>query len=99
MVRERTVEQHLVKGLDRIGIPCVKFQPDHMRGMPDRLILLPDGRVIWCELKTQGGKLEPIQQVRHRELEKSGQQVRVVWSTEQADTLIEEIKSAYQIEV
>ena len=99
MVRERTVEQHLVKGLERIGIPCVKFQPDHMRGMPDRLILLPGSRVIWCELKTQGGKLEPIQQVRHRELEKSGQQVRVVWSTEQADTLIEEIKSAYQIEV
>lgn len=99
MVRERTVEQHLVDGLRRIGIPCVKFQPDHMRGMPDRLILLPDGKVLWCELKTQGGKLEPIQEVRHRELRKAGHEVRVVWSVDQADKLIDEIVSAYQIEV
>lgn len=99
MVRERTVEQHLVAALKCIKVPCIKFQPDHMRGMPDRMVLLPDGRVIWVELKTQGGKLEPIQVVRHRELEKSGQQIRVVWSVEQADKLTEEIKSAYQIEV
>lgn len=99
MVRERTVEQHLVDGLKRIGISCVKFQPDHMRGMPDRLILLPEGKVLWCELKTRGGKLEPIQEVRHRELRKAGHEVRVVWSVEQADKLIDEIVSAYQIDV
>ena len=69
-----------------------------MRGMPDRVILLPDQRVIWCELKTKGGRVEPIQQVRHRELERIGQRVVVVWSTEEADKLIEEIKSTYQID-
>lgn len=98
MVRERTVEQHLVEGLRRIGILCMKFHPDSMRGMPDRMILLPDSRVIWCELKTKGGKLEPIQLVRHRELRKAGHQVEVVWSVEQADKLIEEIETALQSE-
>ena len=93
MVRERTVEQHLVQGLKKIGVPCVKFQPDHMRGMPDRMILLPGSRVIWCELKTQGGELEPIQVVRHRELQQAGQRVVVVWSIEQADDLIRQIKT------
>lgn len=98
-MRERAVEKHLVEGLKRLSIPCIKFIPDSMRGMPDRIILLPDSRVLWCELKTQGGKLEPIQEVRHRDLRQAGQQVRVVWSVEEADKLIEEIKSAYQIEV
>ena len=95
-MRERTVEQHLVKGLEKIGIPCIKFIPDLRRGMPDRIILCPDARVIWCELKTQGGKLEPIQMVRHRELRQAGQRVEIVWSTAEADKLIEEIKTAYQ---
>lgn len=98
-MRERTVEQHLVAGLKKLGIPCVKFIPDLVRGMPDRIIMLPDERVIWCELKTTGGKLEPIQTVRHRELRKAGQRVEVVWSCADADKLIKEIKSAYQIEV
>lgn len=98
-MRERSVEQHLVNGLKRIGIPCVKFIPDLLRGMPDRIIMLPDQRVIWCELKTEDGSLEPIQQVRHRELRSAGQRVEVVWSIKEADKLIAEIKSAYQIKV
>jgi hypothetical protein len=93
MVRERTVEQHLVNGLKKIGIPCVKFIPDLLRGMPDRIIMLPDSRVIWCETKTIGGELEPIQSVRHRELQQAGQRVVVVWSIEQADDLIRQIKT------
>ena len=95
-MRERTVEQHLVSGLEEIGIPCVKFQPDHMRGMPDRIILLPDRRVIWCELKTESGSLSEIQMVRHRELRRAGQWVEVVWSIPEADRLIDDIKSAYR---
>ena len=94
-MRERTVEQHLVNGLERIGLPCIKFIPDLRRGMPDRMVLLPGGRIIWVELKTDTGHLEPIQQVRRRELEKAGQIVKVVWSVEEADNLIEEIKSGY----
>lgn len=94
-MRERTVEQHLVHGLEKIGVSCIKFIPDLMRGMPDRMVLLPGGRIIWVELKTDTGHLETIQQVRHRELEKAGQIVKVVWSVEEADNLIEEIKSGY----
>lgn len=98
-MRERMVERHLVERLRQIGVPCVKFVPDHMKGMPDRLILLPDEKVIWCELKTDGGRLEPIQEVRHMALRKAGQRVEIVWSPAEADKLIEEIKSAYQIGV
>lgn len=96
-MRERTVEQHLVNGLEQIGIPCIKFIPDLRRGMPDRIILLPDEKIVWVELKTDTGHLEPIQKVRHRELRQAGQRVEVVWLPSEADSLIEEIKSAYHL--
>lgn len=96
-MRERMVEKHLVERLRRIGIPCVKFIPDNMKGMPDRLVLLPDGKVVWVELKTDGGKLEIIQEVRHMALAKAGHRVVVVWNTDEADRLTEEIKKAYQL--
>ena len=95
VVRERTVEQHLVKGLEQIGVRCVKFIPDLQRGMPDRIILLPGSRVIWVELKTETGCLSEIQLVRHRELRLADQIVKVVWTIAEADKLIEEIKSTY----
>ena len=94
-MRERTVEQHLVKSLDKIGVPCVKFLPDLQRGMPDRIILLPGGKVVWVELKTESGSLSEIQKIRHRWLQQVGQIVKVVWSVEEADKLIDEIKSTY----
>lgn len=95
-VREASVEKHLVDGLDKLGYPCVKFIPDNRRGMPDRVVLLPFGRVVWIELKTTGGVLSEIQKYRHSELRKLGQEVEVVWTIEQADKLIGKIKSTYQ---
>ena len=90
-VRERDVESHLVEELRRIGLPCVKFNPDGKVGMPDRLVLLPGGRVIWVELKTKGGHLEEIQRAQHRRLERLGHKVKVIWTKEDVDLLAEEL--------
>ena len=49
---------------------------------------------MWVEVKTDGGSLEEIQKLRHRELESLGHTVRVVWSKEDVDDLIDEIKKA-----
>lgn len=88
-IRERDVESYLVKRLDEIGLPCVKFIPDGKVGMPDRLVLLPDQRVLWVELKTSGGHLEEIQKIQHKRLAKLGHAVLVVWDKEDVDNLIE----------
>lgn len=93
-VRERDVESYLVQRLDGIGIPCVKFNPDGKIGMPDRLVLLPGGKVIWVELKTSGGHLEEIQKLQHKRLKEIGHEVRVVWAKADADALVEEIKNS-----
>ena len=87
-MRERDVESYLIKRVESIGLKCLKFIPDQVNGMPDRIIMLPGSRVLWVELKTKGGKLSEIQKLRHAELAKLGQDVVVVWSKEQADELV-----------
>lgn len=91
-VRERDVESYLMDKLKDAGIPCVKFIPDGKVGMPDRLVLLPDGKVIWVELKTKGGHLEEIQKLQHKRLGDLGHRVFVVWSKGDVDELVQEIQ-------
>lgn len=92
-MREREVESYLATKLKRHGLVGIKFIPDQMNGMPDRVILLPGSRVLWVELKTKGGKLSEIQKLRHAELKKLGQDVVVVWSKEQVDELVQSLAS------
>jgi hypothetical protein len=91
-VREREVESHLGDAVEKLGGKCVKFVPDLMPGMPDRIIVLPRGVLVWCELKKpKGGKLSSLQKLRHKWLRSMGQEVFVVWTKEQADDLCREL--------
>ena len=92
--RESEVEGYLKRRLCGLGIDCVKYVPDQLPGMPDRMLLLPDGKVMWVELKTDGGRVSPLQMYRHAWLRKLGHDVRVVWDKQQVDELVEEIEKA-----
>lgn len=88
-IRERDVEAYLTDQLkSKLGLVCVKFIPDNRNGMPDRMVLLNGGRVLWVELKTIGGVLSPIQKLRHEELRRAGHEVVCVWTKAQADELV-----------
>ena len=89
--RERDVEAYLSKKLSKLNMHCYKIIPDNRVGMPDRIVTLPDGRCVWVELKTDNGKLSVVQQLRHAELKKAGQQVEVVWSKEDADRFVDHV--------
>lgn len=93
VVREREVEKYLCREMYKIGVDCIKFVPDQLTGMPDRMVLLPGGRVAWVELKTDGGRLSEIQKYRHAWLRGLGHDVYVVWSKEQAAALVDMIKA------
>lgn len=92
LVLERDVESYLTTQARRRGWGCEKFTPWSDNGMPDRLILLPNGRCWWVELKTKGGRLSHIQKYTHRALIQMGQNVSVVWTKQQADELLAEIE-------
>lgn len=88
MVYESDVERCLIEGAERLGGVCLKHGQD---GWPDRLLVLPGGTLVWCELKRQGGRIEPLQQLRIMRLRDLGQRVEVVWSKADALRLLKEL--------
>ena len=49
--------------------------------MPDRIVLLPGGRIIFVETKRpKGGKLSKLQEWWHHKLQDLGFQATVVWN-------------------
>jgi hypothetical protein len=73
-VLERDVERKLVKGVAALGGVAYKFTSPAHRGVADRLVLLPGGRVIFVELKTDKGVLSPLQKVFAADMQRLGQQ-------------------------
>ncbi len=92
-MREKDVEQKLVKAVKKIGGVCPKFVSPGFDGMPDRIILLPSGKLAFAELKAPGEKPRPLQMARHRMLRKLGFKVYVIDGTEQIGGVIREIQS------
>ena len=75
LMREKTVEQKLVKAVKSRGGICPKLVCPGFDGMPDRLVLLPDGKVGFVEVKAPGEKPRPLQVSRHNLLRGLGLQV------------------------
>lgn len=92
-MREKTVEQRLVQAVKANGGICPKFVSPGCDGMPDRLVLMPDGKMAFAELKAPGKKPRPLQLSRHRLLERLGYKVYVIDSTEQIGGMLYEIQS------
>lgn len=59
---ERDIEEKLRRMVERRGGLCLKWVCPGWAGVPDRILLLPGGRVIFVETKRPlGGKLAPLQ--------------------------------------
>lgn len=60
---EKVIERKLRDGVKKLGggAQCLKFESPGTSGVPDRMILLPGGRVVFVELK-QVGKRERMRQ-------------------------------------
>ena len=88
---ERTIEQKLAARTRAMGGIAPKFTSPGFDGMPDRLVLLPGGRMGFVELKAPGIKPRPLQLVRHRLLRRLGFKVYVIDEINQIDSVLEEI--------
>lgn len=78
MAAEKKLEQKLVKAVKEKGGLCPKLVSPGTDGMPDRMVLLPGGRIIFIEVKAPGKKPRPLQELRHRQLRKLGFMVSVL---------------------
>lgn len=90
-VREKTVEQKLVKAVKAVGGIAPKLVSPGFDGMPDRLALLPGGRFAFVEVKAPGKKARPLQTARHELLKRLGYKVYVIDGEEQIESIIAEI--------
>jgi hypothetical protein len=75
---EKTIEQALVRKVRSLGGLCEKFTSPAKRSVPDRLVSLPGGRVIWVELKAPGKKPTENQLRDHEKRRALGCDVRVI---------------------
>ena len=88
---ERTIEQVLVARARAMGGIAPKFTSPGFDGMPDRLVLLPRGKMVFVELKAPGKKPRALQMARHRLLRQLGFKVHVIDEINQIDSVLEEI--------
>lgn len=93
-MREKTIESKLVKAVREIGGLAPKFISPGLDGVPDRLVLLPGGRIAFIELKAQGNPLRPLQVRRKRQLEALGFSVYRIDGPEQIGGILDEIQSS-----
>lgn len=90
-MKESAIEARLVKAIRHCGGLCYKFVSPNNPGVPDRLILLPGGRVVFAELKTEVGRLAAIQKWQIGEMLLRGADVRVLKGREQVDQFVREV--------
>lgn len=74
MVFEKDIEQTLIREAKKLGGLAIKVGYD---GLPDRLILLPQGRAFFVELKRADGRTSKLQEVWIARLHKLGFRVYV----------------------
>lgn len=72
---------------------ALKFVSPGFDGVPDRIILLPGGRIAFAGVKAMGCKLRPLQVRRKRQLEALGFSVYVIDGEEQIGGMVNEIRA------
>ena len=88
-VREREIERALVEAVAAAGGIAYKFTSPARRGVPDRLIVLPGGRVRFVEVKAPGGRLSKLQEIEIARLRRLGMRVDIVSSIDQVRGIVQ----------
>ena len=93
-MREKDIEQKLVKAVKQIGGMCLKFTSPGFDGVPDRLVLLPLGRMAFVELMAPGKEPRPLQLRRIQELSRLDFPCYVVDNEEMIGGIIDAIQAS-----
>lgn len=91
---EKDIEKKLVVAVKKMGGICPKLTSPGFDGMPDRLVLLPNGKIAFIELKAKGKKLRPLQKRRIKQLKHLGFASYVIDDIGQIGGILDEILSS-----
>jgi hypothetical protein len=84
MTLEKDVEAALVRRVKALGGVCEKLTSPGRRSVPDRLVTMPGGQIIFVELKRPGAKPTDAQLKDHERRRAMGCDVRVIDTVEDA---------------
>ena len=93
-MREKLIEQKRIKAVKDISGIALKIVSPGFDGMPDRLILLPNRKAAFVEVKAPGKTLRPLQEKRKRQLEALGFLVFCLDHIEQIGGILREIQAS-----
>ena len=88
---EKDIEKRLTAEIRKKGGIAYKWTSPGNTGVPDRIIVMPKGRVYFVELKTDTGRLSEIQKKQIDRLRLRGCDVRVLYVLEQVEEFIKEV--------
>ena len=92
-MREKNIENKLVLTVKRAGGIAPKLVSPGFDGMPDRMVLLPEGKMAFVEVKAPGEKPRPLQEARHRLLRSLGYKVYVLDDMSQIGGILDDIQA------
>ncbi len=92
-MREKIIEHKLIMAARERGGLAWKFTSPGTSGIPDRIVLLRDGKMGFVEVKAPGKKTRPIQERRLRELRQLGFYAAVIDGVEQIGGVLDAIQA------
>ena len=88
---EKDIERFLVNGVKKQGGVAYKFVSPGNAGVPDRLIIMPGGRVYFVELKTDTGQAPTLQKRQMERLQRLGCRVNLTYGLDGVKDLLDRI--------
>lgn len=90
-MKESALEKRFCSLVSRAGGKAYKFVSPGCSGVPDRIVVLPGGRIGFIELKRPGGVPGKQQQFQLAQLERLGCYTAVVDCMERAEAVLSEM--------
>ena len=91
-MNEKKIEKKLRIEIGKLGGLAIKLQSQYYTGLPDRMILMPKGKISFAEIKTTGKKATARQAVVHAELRDLGFKVDVIDDEEGLQKFLNDLK-------
>ena len=94
-MRESSIERNLREKINKMGGLALKFIPTYWVGAPDRIVLLPGGKIHGVETKRAGEDLRETQKSRKKQLERLGFKVFKVDCKQSLDSFLQEVGNEF----
>lgn len=92
-MKEKEIESFLGDEVKAAGGRAYKFVSPGNDGVPDRLVLLPNGQAVFIELKAPGKKPTPLQESQIKKIRALGFRILVIDSKEGVNEFMKEVRT------